>query len=291
MSQRIYLNGELVAPEQAKISVFDRGFLFADGVYEVIPVYGGRPFRLLHHLQRLDGSLAGIQLANPYPHAQWQQLLQQLIDEHGGGDQSIYLQVTRGPSMPRDHAFPTAPQPTVLAISQPLLPVPERLRQGIAAITAADIRWHWCHIKSIALLPNVLLRQQALDQQCSETLMLRDGWVTEGAATNIFCVHGREIATPPHSHLLLPGITRDLVVELCQQHDLTIHERPISEAALRSADEIWITSSTKEVLPVIALDGKPVGSALPGPMWHRIDHLYQHYKAALQRGDVEPISA
>jgi len=283
----VFLNGQFLPAGQARISVLDRGFLFGDGVYEVIPVYGGRLFRLEPHLDRLDHSLAGIRLANPLPHRQWREILDELVKRNRGEDQSIYLQVTRGVAL-RDHGFPDGAEPTVFAMSSPLKPVADEYRrEGISAITVEDIRWRHCDIKAIALLPNVLLRQRALDQGAAEAILIREGEVTEGAASNVFVVRGGEIITPRKGNLLLPGITRDLVVELCRRHGLTCREAPLLEEDLRSADEIWITSSTKEVVPVTRLDDVPVGEGAPGPVWEQIIDLYHRYKSAFRDGEEE----
>ncbi|WP_303902164.1 D-amino acid aminotransferase [Thiohalomonas denitrificans] len=286
MTDTVFLNGDFLPADEACISVLDRGFMFGDGVYEVIPVYGGRLFRLEHHLDRLDHSLDGIRLENPLPHSRWQSVLEELVRYNGGGDQSLYLQVTRGPAR-RDHAFPRNVNPTVFAMSSPLAAPSPELHKGISAVTLEDIRWKLCNIKAIALLPNILLRQQALDQGSAEAIMTRDGEVTEGAAANIFMVRNGTVITPPKSNLLLPGITRDLVVELCAHHGLPCEERPIEAAELRDADELWVTSSTKEVVPVTRLDGVPVGNGRPGPVWERMVELYQAYKEAFRRGEVE----
>lgn len=285
-SHIVYLNGEFLPAEEAKISVLDRGFIFGDGVYEVIPVYGGRLFRLPHHLERLDHSLEGIRLANPLSHHYWQTVLEELVQHNGGGDQSLYLQVTRGVAE-RDHSFPPDSKPTVFAMSKPVADVAPALRKGIDAITVEDIRWKWCNIKAIALLPNILLRQQAVDNGAGEAIMLRDGFVTEGAASNIFIVNNGVVLTPPKSNLLLPGITRDLVVELCHHNGVPCVEGAISEMQLREADEVWVTSSTKEIVPVIRLDGEPVRHGEPGPLWQQLNDLYLKYKQAFREGRVD----
>lgn len=286
MTDTVFLNGDFLPADEACISVLDRGFIFGDGVYEVIPVYGGRLFRLEHHLGRLDHSLEGIRLENPLPHARWHGILKDLVKHNGGGDQSLYVQVTRGPAR-RDHAFPRDVKPTVFAMSSPLSAPSPELCEGISAVTLEDIRWKLCNIKAIALLPNILLRQQALDQGAAEAIMTRDGEVTEGAAANVFLVRNGTVVTPPKSNLLLPGITRDLVVELCARHRLPCEERPIDEEELFSADELWVTSSTKEVVPVTRLNGAPVGTGVPGPVWKQMVQLYQAYKEAFRRGEVE----
>lgn len=281
----VYLNGEFLPADEAKISVFDRGFIFGDGVYEVIPVYGGRLFRLSNHLDRLDHSLENIRLANPLDHHYWKAILEELVQRNGGADQSLYLQITRGVAE-RDHGFPPGSEPTVFAMSKPVSEPTPDLREGISAITVEDIRWQWCHIKAIALLPNILLRQQAIDEGAAEAIMLRAGFVTEGAASNIFIVNNGVVLTPPKSNLLLPGITRDLVVELCRENGVPCVEGAISEQQLRAADEIWITSSTKEIVPVTHLDTGSVGTGRPGPVWQQLIDLYQEYKQAFREGRV-----
>ncbi|GAB4290990.1 MAG: D-amino acid aminotransferase [Thiohalomonadaceae bacterium] len=283
----VYLNGSFLPVHEAHVSVMDRGFLFGDGVYEVIPVYGGRAFRLEHHLQRLDHSLQGVRIGNPLAHEQWRDILTALIRQNGGGDQSLYLQVTRGVAPRRDHAFPAGVTPTVFAMSTPLSEPGAVAQNGIRAVTVDDIRWKHCDIKAITLLPNVLMRQHAIDAGAAEAILLRDGHATEGSASNVFIVHGGVVITPPKSNLLLPGITRDLAVELCHANGIPCRESDISEAALRSADEVWVTSSTREVVAVTQLDGKPVGNGRPGPLWQRISALYSAYKQDFRAGKVQ----
>ncbi len=283
----VYLNGKFLPQDQAFVPVMDRGFVFGDGVYEVIPVYGGRLFRLEEHLRRLDNSLSGIRLSNPYSHRQWAEVLNELVAKNGGGNQSLYLQLTRGHA-PRDHAFPTDTPPTVFATTSALKPVPEEtLKNGIKAITLEDIRWRYCHIKAIALLPNILLRQQAVDAGAQEAILIRDGQVTEGSASNLFIVHHGVIKTPPKSSYLLPGITRDLVLELAVSAGLAAREAQITPEELTRAEEIWVSSSTKEVLPVTCLDGQAVGSGKPGPVWAQMRQCYQAYKEKLIAGEAE----
>lgn len=282
----VYLNGEFLPLAEAKVSVLDRGFVFGDGIYEVIPVYGGRLFRLPHHLQRLDQSLDAIHLANPLSHAQWQTMLKELVSRNSGADQSLYLQLTRGVAE-RDHRFPANTPPTVVAMSTPIGAQHDQLPHGSHAITAEDIRWKLCHIKAIALLPNILLRQQALEAGADEAIMLRDGEVTEGTASNIFVVRDGIVTTPPKGQLLLPGITRDLVVELCQRHHIPCQEQRIDEVSLRQADEVWLTSSTREIIPVVELDKQPIANGRPGPIWERMSRHYQAYKQAFREGREE----
>lgn len=283
----VYLNGLFLPQEQAFVSVLDRGFVFGDGVYEVIPVYGGRPFRLDEHLQRLNNSLAAIRLANPMNNHQWRTLLNTLIEKNGGGEQSLYLQLTRGVA-PRDHAFPANTPATVFATSTPLKPVaPELLASGAAVITLEDIRWQYCHIKAIALLPNILLRQQALDVGAQEAILLREGLVTEGTTSNIFIVKEGIIKTPPKGPFLLPGITRDLALELAAANSLAYQECNFGRDELLQADEAWLASSTRELLPITTIDNQLIGTGHPGPVWQKMNRLYQAYKQALIAGEVE----
>jgi D-alanine transaminase len=275
----VYLNGEFLPLDQAKVSVLDRGFLFGDGIYEVIPVYGGRLFRLDEHLQRLEGSLAGIRMQSPLSRSDWEKILSRLIG--GEHDQSVYLQITRGAALKRDHAIPDDVTPTVFAMCMPIAPIPVA---GVSAVTLDDIRWQYCHIKAITLLPNVLLRQQAIDRGGVEAILARNGYVTEGAASNVFAVIDEVVVTPPKSHDLLPGITRDLILELACEHRIAAEERALALAELQRASEIWLTSSTREVLPVIRLDGKAVGDGIPGRVWREMYAIYQAYKDALRTG-------
>ena len=281
----IWLNGKPVEPAQARISVFDRGFLFGDGVYEVIPAYGGRLFRVNEHLERLQRSLAAIRMANPLSDEQWKATLEELVDRHPDIDQQVYLQITRGPAPKRDHAIPEHSNPTVFCMSSRMPAPPEELAQtGISAITLEDVRWRWCHVKAITLLANVLMRQAAKDRDAMEAILIRDGRATEGAASNLFIVSDGVLTTPPKSEFLLPGITRDLVLELAAQADMPTSEADIELAQLRSAQEVWLTSSSREVMPVTLLDDAPVGSGQAGPMWHKMRELFQDYKRRLRAG-------
>ena len=282
-----YLNGEFLPREKACVPVMDRGFLFGDGVYEVIPVYGGRLFRLDQHLQRLASSLDAIRLGNPLDNAGWRTLLEQLVERNGGGDLSVYLQVTRGAAPTRDHAFPAGVPPTVFMMSSPLSAGRDiDSEPGIHAVTLDDIRWDFCNIKAITLLPNVLLRQQAIDAEAAEAILVRDGFATEGAASNLFIVRQGLLVTPPKSPSLLPGITRDLVLELAANHGIPYREADVTQAELNSADEVWLTSSTREISPVTRLDDRSVGDGKPGPLWQRMIRLYQDYKRAVGAGEA-----
>ena len=286
----VYLNGDFLPIDQARVPVMDRGFLFGDGVYEVIPVYGGRLFRFQHHIDRLQNSLDGIRLINPLSDSEWEQIFTTLLQKNGvetdsQRDYSVYLQVTRGVAEKRDHLFPAKVIPTVFVSSQPIATVdPAIIEHGIAAITLEDSRWARCNIKAITLLPNVLLRQEAQNNDASEAILIRDGNAIEGSASNLFVVKNGNIMTPPKGSQLLPGITRDLVLELSQQHGLDSQEINIDVDTLKSADEIWITSSTREIVPVTRLDGHPVGNGKPGASWHKMMKYYRQYKDDVRSG-------
>ncbi len=281
----VYLNGNFLPLAEAGVSPLDRGFLYGDGVYEVIPVYSRRPFRMAEHLDRLQATLAGIGLDNPLPLNEWQKIVERLLTEAPWEDQSIYLQVTRGADNKRDHAFPPKSVPaTVFAFASPLVTPSAALRAtGVAAITVADQRWARCDLKVISLLANVLARQQAVEQGCAEALLIRDGYVKEGAASNVFLVRNGILLTPPKTQLMLPGITYDVILELAQQHTMPLEVREITDAELRSADEVWMTSSTKEILAITTLDGEPVGNGQPGPFGERMWAWYQEFKNTVMR--------
>ncbi len=282
----IYLNGSFIPIEDARISVLDRGFIFGDGVYEVVPVYSRRLFRLTEHLRRLQDSLEGIRLKNPHSDVAWRGLLEQIIASNEGDDQYLYLHITRGVA-PREHSFPEDVMPTVFIMSTPLLAPPkELLTTGVSAITANDNRWLRCDIKATSLLPNVLLRQMAADEDAVETLLLREGFLTEGSASNIFVVRNEVLLAPPKSYLMLPGITYDVVLELAVTHDIPHEIREVSEYEIRTAQELLLTSSTKEIMPITRLDGKLVGSGKPGTIFTQLYQLYQNYKATVMQGNV-----
>ena len=285
MSEIVYLNGEFMPLDEARIPVLDRGFIFGDGVYEVVPVYTRRPFRMAEHLCRLQHSLDGIRLANPLTDAQWTTLMTDIIAKNAdaGEDQSVYLQVTRGVAK-RDHAFPKDVKQTVFMMSGPLTtPSREQIDNGVSAITAADFRWLKCDVKSVSLLGNCLLRQMAADVGATETILFRDGQLTEASASNVFVVKNDVLLAPPKTHLVLPGITYDVVLEIARAREFEIEVRAISEAETRGADEIWVTSSTKEVLAITTLDGKPVGDGKPGLLFQRMHTLYQEFKRDIMR--------
>ncbi len=270
---------------EAKVSVLDRGFIFGDGVYEVIPVYSRHVFRLGEHLQRLRHSLDSIKLANPYSDAEWTNIILELIARNTPEDQYLYLHITRGVAK-RDHAFPNPPvPPTVFLLSNPLTTPPASLlHSGISAISAPDNRWLRCDIKAISLLPNVLLRQLAVDAGCAETIMIRNNeFLTEGAASNIFVVKNGTLLAPPKDNLMLPGITYDVILELATAHDIPHQVRKIAAHEVFDADELLLTSSTKEVLAITTLNGKPVGDGRPGPMFSRLHGLYQDFKREVMR--------
>src|SRR5262245_1004397 len=279
----IYLNGQFMPLEDAKISVLDRGFIFGDGVYEVIPAYSKRLFRLAEHLARLQTSLEAIRIANPHTVAKWSELVGKIVAGNPWEDQAVYLQVTRGVAK-RDHAFPKDLKPTVFLMASELVtPSQELLRTGAGAIVLPDFRWLRCDIKSTSLLGNCMLRTQAADAACAEAILVRDGEMTEASASNVFVVKNGTVLAPPKSHLILPGITYDVVLEIMRDNAVPHEVRPVKESELRSADEVWVTSSSREVLPITSLDGKPVGSGRPGPVGERVYALYQQFKQRVMR--------
>ena len=279
--QLVYLNGKLLPLEEAHVSVLDRGFMLGDGAYELIPVYQRRPFRLDEHLRRLQHTLDGIRLPNPMGESQWRDVISQVVASQPSDNQSVYLQVTRG-AAPRDHAFPKDVVPTVLVMSTPMGAAdPAQIEHGVCAVSTPDIRWGRCDLKTINLLPNVLAKQKAIEAGCVECILFRDGVLTEGAASNIFVVNNSVILAPVKDHRMLPGITYDLVLELAAENKLPFEVRDISESEVRTADELWLTSSGREVQAIVELDGQPVGKGEPGPVYRRMIRLYQDYKASL----------
>jgi D-alanine transaminase len=281
-----HFNGQLLPLEEIRISPLDRGFIFGDGVYEVIPAYGGHLLRAREHFARLQRSMDEIRLANPFTADEWIAQVKKLLAHHPG-DQAIYIQVTRGVPPKRDHVIPKGLAPTVFMMANPLpTPSPEMVEAGVACVTARDFRWEKCHIKSTSLLGNVLARQVSADVGAAETILFRDGLLTEAAASNVFIVKDGAVAAAPQDNHILLGITYELLTELARQGKLRFDIRPIREDEVRGADEIWLTSSTKEVLAVTTLDGKPVGTGRPGPVFRRMHALYQQYKARLVAGEA-----
>jgi len=287
----VFLNGKFVPIGEAMVPVLDRGFIFGDGVYELVPVYSRVPFRLDEHLARLERSLAAVRIRNPYPRAQWRDIIRQLVALQPYEDQGVYFQVTRGVAK-RDHAFPQGVEPTVFIMSNPLVnPAPALVERGAEALSAEDFRWQKCDIKSISLVGNVLLRQVSADAGAAETILFRDGRLTEASASNVFIVRGGVIMGPPKSNLILPGVTYDVVLELARAAQLPLEIRDLSEAEVRTADEIWVTSSSKEVLAIVRLDGKRVGEGRPGPVFRRMFDLYQDFKKTVMRTGKEKAAA
>jgi D-alanine transaminase len=277
-----YLNGQWTPLANAQVSVLDRGFIFGDGVYEVIPVDtvdGIRaPFHAGQHYARLQRSLDAVRIANPFTSAQWLDLTAELIDRHPWPRQLIYVQVTRGVAK-RDHPFPAGVAPTVFVNSTPWPEIPvAQIENGVAAVTHADERWLHCDIKSISLLGNVLMKQYAMDNGASETVMLRDGFLTEGSSTNTMIVKDGKVIAPRKSVQILPGITYDAVFEIAQAHGLATERRPVTEAELRGADEVWLSSSGREVLAITLLDGRPIGNGRPGPAYRQVQAWMQQAK-------------
>jgi D-alanine transaminase len=282
----VFLNGKFLPIDEARVPVLDRGFIFGDGVYELIPVYSRAPFRMDEHLARLERSLASVQIKNPYPRARWREIILELVAKQPWEDQAIYFQVTRGVAK-RDHAFPVGVEPTVFVMANPLVNPPRELvEKGGSAVSAVDNRWLRCDIKSISLIGNCLLRQVSADAGAQETILFRDGKLTEASASNVFIVKRGELLSPPKSNLILPGITYDVVTEIAQAAKIPLEFRDIGEAEVRGADEVWVTSSSKEILAIVTLDGKPVGDGRPGPLFKRAYALYQEFKSKVMRKEA-----
>ena len=283
-----YLNGEFSTLRDAKVSVLDRGFIFGDGVYEVVPAYAGRPFRFDAHMARLDRSLAELRIDNPMGHAQWRDLVLQLIAAYAkamgkppeGTDQMVYIQVTRGIAM-RDHVMPPGLKPTVFVTSNRMFIYPEQDRaQGVACVTADDFRWKKAHVKSTSLAGAVLARQLSADVGAIETVMFRDGFLSEAAASNVWVVKGGKLIGTPRDNLVLEGIRYGLFETLCREATIPFELRRISRKEVFDADELLLSSATKEVLPVTRLDGEPIGTGRPGPIYQRLYAGYQRAKQA-----------
>ena len=278
-----YLNGDYLPLNQAKVSVLDRGFIFGDGVYEVVPVYGRKLFRFDEHMARLTRSLGKVRIANPHTRNEWLERCRRLTSGQASDDQLVYLQVTRGVAW-RDHVMPTDIEPTVFMMASPMKPpAPEQRHHGVACVTARDFRWERGDIKSVSLLGNVLARQMSADRGAQETIMFRNGFLTEASASNVWVVHEGAVLGPPKSELVLEGIRVDLLRELCEEEGIAYNLRPIPEAEVLAADELMLSSATKEVLAVTTLDGDPVGHGAlrgkPGPVYARLHEAYQRAKA------------
>jgi D-alanine transaminase len=279
----VFLSGEFMPFEQAKISPLDRGFIFADGCYEVIPVYGGVPLRFEAHMKRLGNGLAELSIDNPYSLEQWESIITTLVEKNGGGDQAVYFQVTRGVAK-RDFSMPKGLKQTVFMMSNPLpLPKAEIYEKGISCVSLDDFRWERGHIKSVALLGAILLKNEANLAGADECVLFRDGFLTESSASNIAAVKNGVILCPPLDNLILHGITYELMIDLARKAGLPLEIRRVSRKEVRTADELWISSSTKEVVPITMLDGKPVGNGQPGPMFKKMYQLFQDYKKTLPK--------
>jgi len=277
-----HLNGQTLPLRDAKISVLDRGFIFGDGIYEVIPVYGRRCFRFDEHMARLARSLVKLRIPNPHTHDGWLALVRELVAAQPADDQMVYIEITRGVAL-RDHVMPEGITPTVFVMTSPMKsPSAEQRHQGVACVTARDFRWERGDIKSISLLGNVLARQISADHGAAETVMFRDGWLTEAAASNVWVVQEGALLGPPKSEHVLEGIRYDLLAELCEEVGIAYNLRPIAESDVRAADELILTSATKELLPVTRLDGELVGHGAlrgkPGPVYARLHEAYQRAK-------------
>lgn len=276
-----YLNGEFLRLQDAKISVLDRGFIFGDGIYEVVPIYNGRGFRMAEHLARLDRSLRAVRIASPFDSAGWTNLIGELAERALTPSCVVYLQITRGVAK-RDHGFPAETTPTVFGMTSPFTPPGSELREGgVSVVSFKDERWLHCEIKSVSLLGNVLAKQQAVEAGVDEVVQFRDGMMTEGSASNIWVVSGGKLLAPPRDNLILEGIRYSLMAELAAEGGVPFQMRPITRAEVEQADELLISSATREVLPILKYDGKPVGSGKPGPVYDRLRAGYDARIAAL----------
>ncbi len=274
----VFLNGQFLPIEDATIPVLDRGFIYGDGVYELVPVYRRHAFRLPQHLARLQHSLDGIRLANPYTDAEWASLVGELVGRQPYDDQAVYFQVTRGVAK-RDHTFPAGVAPTVFMMSNPLAtPSAEQIERGVAVITAEDNRWRRCDLKTTSLVGNVLMRQLAADAGAIETVMFRDGYLTEASASNVLVVTGGTVVAPPKDDRILPGITYGAVYDFARESGVPFEIRPVPKAEALAANEMWLTSSTKEVLAITTMDGKPFAGGKPGPLFRKMHALFQAHK-------------
>lgn len=276
-----YLNGSYLPLHEARVSPLDRGFLFADSVYEVLPAFCGRMFRFEEHFDRLARSLNEIKLPPPHTHLEWLTLLEELIRRNGGVDMYLYVQVTRGMELGRNHAFPAVVKPTIFAMASPLPVLSDESREhGLAAITVEDFRWGRCDIKSTMLLANVLMKQQASEAGAQEAIIIRDGEVLEGASTSVLIVRDGVLITPPNSHRILPGTTRDAAIELAGLH-MPVETRSVKLAELFDADEVWIAAATRDVLPITSIDSQRIGTGRPGEYWRRTHRSFIDLRAKL----------
>lgn len=282
----VYLNGELMRLGDAKVSVLDRGFIFGDGIYEVVPAYEGKPFRLEQHLDRLQRSLRAIELNVEFSREDWENLVRGMLDRAGAGNQMVYIQVTRGVAK-RDHAFPRNATPTVFCMASPFSRPDARMReQGLSTVGIEDIRWLRCEIKSVSLLGNVLAKQHAVQAGVDDVIQFRDGWLTEGSANNIWVVSQGVLLAPPRDNLILEGVRYSLLESLAEEAGIVFKSRPVSRLEVERADELLFSSATKEVLPITLYDGKPVGSGRPGPVYKALSQAYDRLLDAL----IHPIS-
>jgi len=282
----IYLNGEYMPLEEARIPVLDRGFIFGDGIYEYVPVFDRVPFRMGEHYQRLVKSLAAVKIPNPFDEAVFFAVVRKLVAEHPSENQGVYVHITRGVA-PRDHSFPRNISPTVFIMSNALaLPTAEQIENGLAVSVREDIRWLRCDIKSISLLGHCMLRTEATEEGSAEVILVRNGYLTEASASNVLVVKDGTVLCPPKDNLILPGISYEVVLELLREHGFIHAVRPVTEAELRSAEEVWLTSSTKDVLAATRMDGKAVGTGRPGPLFARIRPLFSALKARLKETHV-----
>ena len=287
----VFLNGEFMPMEEARVPVLDRGFIFGDGIYELVPVYSRTPFRLEGHLARMERSLSEVKIANPYSRAEWTKIIEQMIDKQSFDDQGVYWQITRGVAK-RDHAFPKNVRPTVFMMSNPLVnPSKEVVENGAKAVSAQDFRWQRCDLKTISLIGNCMLRQLSAEEGAVETILFRDGNLTEASASNAYIVKDGVIATPPKDNLILPGITLDVVFDIVKRGNLPMEVREIAEAEVFGADEVWVTSSSKEIVAIVDLDGKTIGTGKPGPVFRKAWQLYQDFKSEVMRAKKQARAA
>ena len=279
----VFLNGQFMPIDEAKVPVLDRGFIFGDGIYEFVPVYSRAPFRLDGHLARMERSLGEVKIRNPYTRAQWTEIITKLVSLQSFEDQGVYWQVTRGVAK-RDHAFPKDIEPTVFMMSNPLVtPSKAQIDNGGSAVSAQDFRWHRCDIKVTSLMGNCMLRQLSAEAGGVETILFRGDQLTEASSSNVFIVKDGRIATPPKTHLILPGITLDAVFDVVARAGLAMDVREVTEREVREADELWVSSSSKEIFPIVTLDGRPVGNGKPGPVFRKAWETYQLFKREVMR--------